>query len=106
MGFSVQSARFSVVSAPHSPHDPPRPRRQVLGLEQYGISPEAFARAAQKKFSCACTTTKVEGKKNHNKAEVVIQGERTREVTAYLQSEFGLPGNAVATAKKGGSEAK
>jgi chemotaxis receptor (MCP) glutamine deamidase CheD len=31
----------------------------VLGLEQYGIDTEDFAKAAQKKFSCAVGTIKV-----------------------------------------------
>jgi hypothetical protein len=49
-------------------------------------------------FSHANTPTfsQLDGKKNTNKAEVVIQGKVTREVSEYLQQAYGLPNSAVA----------
>ncbi len=70
---------------------------RVDNVESYGVDAKTVARLLQRRFACSATTQDPPGAKNaaRRSAEIVVQGDLTRDIVTVLCDEFGLPRSLV-----------
>jgi len=67
---------------------------RIKGLEVFNIDAKQLAVYAQKKWACSTSVQALESSKMQN-VEVLIQGNRSAEVSTYLTTAYGLPSNLI-----------
>eukprot|EP00873_Tetraselmis_striata_P039688 jgi/Tetstr1/459952/TSEL_000458.t1 len=62
----------------------------VQGLEPFLIDAKQFAAQMQRSCACAASCAELEGSKNKNMFEVIIQGEMMKQVVQQLMDKYGV----------------
>uniref|UniRef100_A0A061RIW1 Translation initiation factor 2D n=1 Tax=Tetraselmis sp. GSL018 TaxID=582737 RepID=A0A061RIW1_9CHLO len=77
----------------------------VVGLETFAVDPKQFANRVQRRFACSASYDELEGSKNKNHYEIVIQGDKATQIAHLLMDDYGVPqkfiSNADACSRKG-----